>query len=110
MKISTDDWHFRSCDSDTVVLDVFLSNGQHALLEASPMRNPDRAYGHIPEMVVYCEFPGEKLHDQTGVARWVSRPPDKSCPWSNVEIPPALLQQIRERMNSSVFAHAPVAA
>lgn len=98
MKITADDWHFRPSEGGTVILDIFLSNGQHALLEVNPMKNPETPNGQLPEMVVFCEFPGEKLAEHNCVARWITRPPDKSCPWSGVQIPPSLMQQIRERL------------
>ena len=98
MKITADDWHFRPGESTTVVADLFLSNGQHALLEVNAMRDAAVTNGQIPEMIVFCEFLGEKLTEGTCRSRWVSRPPDKTCPWSNVEIPPALLQQIKRKL------------
>src|SRR5438105_3306274 len=98
MKISADDWHFRSFDDDTLVFDLFLSNGQHALLTVLPMKNTATPNGQVPEMVVFCEFPGEKLAGNNCTSRWVTRPPDRSCPWSQVQIPPALMQQIRQRL------------
>src|SRR5690349_9400290 len=106
MKISADDWHFRSFENDTLVLDIFLSNAQHALLEVCPMKNPDAPNGQVPEMVVFCEFPGEKLAESNCVGRWITRPPDRTCPWSNVQIPPALMQQIREKLGYPVVAQA----
>jgi hypothetical protein len=102
MKFSADDWHFRSFEEDRLVLDVFLSNGQHAMLEVNPMKNPSTPNGQVPEIIVFCEFPGEKPAERSCVARWISRPPDKTCPWSNVEIPPALLAQIRQKMGYSL--------
>jgi len=98
MRITADDWHFRSFENDMLVYDLFLSNAQHALLEVCPMRNPSAPNGQIPEILVFCEFPGEKFSEQNCVGRWVARPPDRSCPWSNVQIPPALMQQIRQRL------------
>jgi hypothetical protein len=109
MKFNADDWHFRSSESDALLLDLFLSNGQHALLEINPMKNPGTPNGQIPEMVVFCEFPGEKLAENSCVARWIARPPNKTCPWSNVEVPPSLLQQIRQKLGYS-FNPAEVAA
>lgn len=109
MNITADDWRLRSFENDTLVLDVFLSNGQHALLEVSPMKNVNSPNGQIPEMIVFCEFPGEKLADANCVARWISRPPAKSCPWSNVQIPPALMQKIREKLGYALSAQ-PAAA
>ena len=110
MKFTVDDWHFRSCENDSLALDIFLSNGQHALLEVSPMRHFDRPNGDVPEMVAFCEFPGEKATDGNCGARWIARPPNRSCPWSNVEIPPALMQQIREKLGYSMAASVPQAA
>ena len=110
MKISADDWHFRPSDNDTLVLDAFLSNGQHALLEVNAMKNPSTPNGPVPEIVVFCEFPGEKLGDNNCVARWITRPPDRTCPWSNVQLPPSLMQQIRQKLGYSMNAPVVVAA
>jgi hypothetical protein len=101
MKISVDDWHFREPDQETLVLDVFLDNGQHALLEVNPMKNPAVVNGEIPEMIVFCELPGEKISEEQCPARWIARPPDRSCPWSNVQVPMALMQQIKGRLGAS---------
>ena len=98
MKIESDDWHFRNPENDMLIADLFLSNGQHAILEVSPMKNPHVPNGQVPEMVVFCEFPGEKPTEGNCAARWITRPPDRSCPWSNVQIPPALAQQIRQKL------------
>jgi hypothetical protein len=98
MKIDIDDWHFKYSEHDTLLLDIFLDNGQHALLEVNPMKNPQATNGEIPEMIVFCELPGEKLAEQMCPARWVSRPPDRTCAWSNVQIPLSLTQQIKDRM------------
>jgi hypothetical protein len=98
MKIGVDDWHFKYSENETLLLDVFLDNGQHALLEVNPMKNPHVVNGEIPEMIVFCELPGEKVAEQNCLARWISRPPDKSCPWSNVQPPLALMQQIKDRL------------
>lgn len=98
MKIGVDDWHFRPSENDTVVLDVFLDNGQHAMLEVNAMRNTQVVNGEVPEMIVFCELPGEKLVEGTCPARWIARPPNKSCAWSNVTPPMALIQQIKDRL------------
>ncbi len=98
MKTTVDDWHFRSPEAEMLVLDVFLSNGQHALLEVLPMKNPAAPNGQIPELVVFGELPGEKLTGQVCPGRWAARPPDRNCAWSAVQIPSALMQQIRERL------------
>jgi len=110
MRTSADDWHLKSFDNDTLVFDLFLSNGQHALLEVCPMKNPNIPNGQVPEMVVFCEFPGEKLVESNCVARWISRPPDRTCPWSNVQIPPALMQQVRQRLGYPLAAATVAAA
>jgi hypothetical protein len=99
MKISVDDWHFRERNADPLVIDVFLDNGQHALLEVNSMKNPGIANGEIPEMIVFCELPGEKISQENCPARWVARPPDRSCPWSNVQIPMALMEQIKGKIS-----------
>jgi hypothetical protein len=109
MKTSADDWHFRSSDTDMLLLDLFLSNAQHAMLQVYPMKNAAAPNGQIPEMVVFCEFPGERIAAGNCVGRWIARPPDRSCPWSSVELPPALMQQIRQRLGYSV-SQQPVAA
>ncbi|MEW6155937.1 MAG: hypothetical protein AB1813_00800 [Verrucomicrobiota bacterium] len=98
MKIHVDDWRFNSAENDILLLDVYLDNGQHSLLEVNPIRNPKIAGAQIPEMIVFCEMPGEKLTESTCPGRWISRPPDKTCPWSHVEVPPVLMQQIYERL------------
>jgi hypothetical protein len=98
MRITADDWHFRGVVDGTVVFDLFLDNGQHALLEVNPMWNQHVVNGDIPEIVVFCELPGERLQNDTGTARWLSRPPERRCSWSNVELPPALWQQIKNRV------------
>src|SRR5258708_2833311 len=98
MKTSVDDWHFRPSQDDLLVLDAFLSNGQHALLEVSPMQNRNAPNGDIPEMVVFCEFPGEKIAEHNCTARWITRPRGRDCPGSNVQTPPALMQQTGENL------------
>ncbi len=100
MKIGVDDWHFKYSENDTLLLDVFLDNGQHALLEVNPMKNTNVPNGEIPEMIVFCELPGEKVAEQNCPARWISRPPDKNCPWSNVQVPQSLTLQIRDRLGN----------
>ena len=98
MKLNVDDWRFRPSEGDTVALDVYLDNGQHSLLEVNHMKNSQVVNGDIPEMIVFCELPGEKLAEGTCKARWIARPPDRSCPWSNVQVPMALLVQIKDRL------------
>src|SRR5688572_24946709 len=107
MKIGVDDWHFRTSENDTLLLDVFLDNGQHALLEVNPMKNTQVVNGDIPEMILFCEMPGEKLVEGTCASRWIARPPNKSCAWSNVAPPMALMQQIKDRM-ATARPHQPL--
>jgi hypothetical protein len=99
MRISVDDWHFKEAGPDMLLLDVFLDNGQHGLLEVNPMRIANSAAADIPEMIVFCEMPGEKIAEEGCPARWVARPPSRECAWSNVQIPLALMQQIKERLD-----------
>jgi|SRR5689334_5848085 len=110
MKIRADDWHFRCVEGGAIVFDIFLSNAQHALLEAYPMKHPESPNGQIPELVVFCEMPGEKIAAGGCVARWITRPPDRSCPWSNVELPPSLMVQIQQRLGMPAAAEAAPAA
>jgi len=98
MKISIDDWHFRDSEGEALLLDAYLDNGQHVVLEVNPMKNPHVTNGEIPEMIVFCELPGEKLSEGTCAARWIARPPDRSCAWSSVQMPMALTQQIKDRL------------
>jgi hypothetical protein len=98
MKITADDWHFRPPQNGSLIIDVFLSNAQHALLQVNPMKDPAIINGQIPEMIVYCELLGEKIKEGPCPARWISRPPQKACEWSHVEIPPALMQQIKQKL------------
>jgi hypothetical protein len=98
MKIGIDDWHFREVSGDMLVLDVFLDNGQHAVMEVNPMKNRAVANGEVPEIIVFCELPGEKVSEQDCPARWVSRPPSRDCPWSGVQMPAALLEQLKVRL------------
>ena len=102
MKIGIDDWHFRDSDPDLLVLDVFLDNGQHAVMEVSPMKVRSNPNGEIPEMIVFCELPGEKISAEGCPARWVTRPPTRECPWSSVQVPQALTLQIRDRLTPAI--------
>ena len=97
MKISVDDWHFREESAEMLVLDVFLDNGQHAVMEVNPMKNAAVPNGQVPEIIVFSELPGEKVSETGCPARWVSRPPSRQCSWSNVTLPAALMEQIRAR-------------
>jgi hypothetical protein len=89
-----------------LVLDVFLSNGQHAVMEVNPMKNPTVPNGEVPEILVFCELPGEKVAEKGCPARWVTRPPSRECPWSNIEMPAALMEQIRGRLTDAASAAA----
>lgn len=97
MNISVDDWHFREGSAEMLVLDVFLDNGQHALMEVNPMKNAGVPNGEVPEIIVFSELPGERVSETGCPARWISRPPSRQCPWSSVTLPAALLEQIRAR-------------
>jgi hypothetical protein len=98
MRISVDDWHFKEAGPDMLLLDLFLDNGQHGLLEVNPMRTPNTVAADVPEMIVFCELPGEKIAEEGCPARWVARPPSRECPWSSVQIPLALMEQIKQRL------------
>lgn len=99
MNIHVDDWHFQDSNGDMLVLDAFLDNGQHAVMEVNPMKNVAVANGEVPEIIVFCELPGEKVSETGCPARWVSRPPSPDCPWSHVQLPAALMEQIRLRFS-----------
>jgi hypothetical protein len=101
MRISVDDWHFREAQAELVLLDVFLDNGQHAVLEINPMRNLTAVNGEVPEMIMFCEMPGERISEEGAPARWIARPPNRACPWSNVQVPAALMEQIKQRLSPS---------
>jgi len=105
MKISVDDWHFRGAEGDSLVLDLFLDNGQHALMEVNPMRNLHVVNGDVPEMIVFGEYPGEIVREASPSARWVARPPAPQCPWSHVQLPPVLLQQIQQHLANPADVH-----
>jgi hypothetical protein len=49
-------------------------------------------------LIVFCELPGEKLAGPSAPARWIARPASRNCPWSNIQMPPAMLQQIQEHL------------
>lgn len=98
MRISVDDWHFREARAELVLLDVFLDNGQHGVLEINPMRNLTAVNGEVPEMIMFCEMPGERITEEGAPARWIARPPSRECPWSCVQLPHALLEQIKQRL------------
>lgn len=104
MRISVDDWHFREAQAEVVLLDVFLDNGQHGMLEINPMRNLTAVNGAVPEMIMFCEMPGERISEEGAPARRIARPPSRACPWSSVQLPAALLEQIKQRLSTSVTA------
>jgi len=109
MKTAIDDWRFKTADEGILLADVYLANGQHALLEVNPLVNPKVSAESVPEIIVFCEMPGERITGGCGPGRWISRPPNRSCPWSSVEIPPALEHQIRDRL-AGMLNEAPAAA
>ena len=98
MKYDVDDWHFRPTESNVVAAELYLDNGQKAILEVLPLSYTQTGASAGNEIIVWCELPGEKADEGTCAARWVSRPPDKQCPWSRVELPPVLIEQINERL------------
>jgi hypothetical protein len=100
MKISVDDWHFRPAEGEMLVLDAYLDNGQHAVIEVNPMKNAMITNGEIPEIIVFCELPGERVAETGCATRWIARPPSRECDWSNVQLPVALLEQIRDRLGA----------
>jgi hypothetical protein len=98
MKLSPDDWMFKPSDPDQVLVSLFLNNGQHALLEINPVHISHAGGPQVPEIIVHCELPGEKLTDPKPSRRWIARPPDRTCQWSRVELPPTLTHQIEQRI------------
>ena len=106
MKINVDDWHFQPPQDDTLAVDLYLDNGQHALLEVNAMKNSAVPNGEMPEMIVFCEASGERLTEPERAARWIARPPSRDCPWSNVSLSPTLHRQILEHL--AALHHEPV--
>lgn len=99
MKIKVDDWHFMPAQANHMTVDLFLENGQRGLLDVRPLEYLANGQPAGSEMIVWCEMPGETLADQAaGKARWITRPPDATCPWSRVEIPNCLQAQIAEHL------------
>lgn len=98
MKTQVDDWQFRPTENEVLAVELFLDNGQRAVLEVLPLIYSRTGAAAGCEMIVWCEIPGEVLDDGTCKARWIHRSPDASCLWSHVALPPALLQQIDERL------------
>lgn len=104
MKLNVDDWQFiaPATPGCTVAVDLFLDNGQHARLEVFPLFYTHATGEQIPEIIVYCEMPGEKLNQPLEPKRWISRPPDKGCSWSHVELTPSLIRQINDMLDAAV--------
>lgn len=104
MRLTADDWHFVNTPNDgsVVAVDLFLDNGQHARMLVYPLINPNWQGEQIPEIVVLCEMPGEKLTSENQTRRWITRAPDKSCSWSGVELSATLIRQINERLDAAV--------
>ncbi|HAV61982.1 MAG TPA: hypothetical protein DCY13_06420, partial [Verrucomicrobiales bacterium] len=88
-------------EQDVIAVELYLDNGQRAVLEVLPLVYSRGSGDAGCEMIVWCEMPGEMLADGTCKARWISRAPEPSCPWSHVSLPPALLQQIEEHLAGS---------
>jgi hypothetical protein len=104
MRIVVDDWMFRSQpdNGSVVTVDLFLDNGQRALLEVHPLANPNSPGEQIPEVVVKAELPGELPDQPEGVCRWIARAPHRFCEWSKVELSETLIRQINERLSFSI--------
>lgn len=100
MKLNADDWHFIAPpdDGSVVAVDLFLDNGQHARLMVYPLINPYCQGDQVPEIVVVCEMPGEKLQSEHHTKRWITRAPDKSCEWSTVELSGTLIRQLNDKL------------
>lgn len=104
MRLSVDDWQFLAPTTSGSVLavDLFLDNGQQARMEVFPLFYPDPTGEQIPEIIVSCEMPGERRGQRSEIKRWISRPPDKSCAWSQVQLTPALIRQMNEMLEAAV--------
>ncbi|MEW6304969.1 MAG: hypothetical protein AB1705_15955 [Verrucomicrobiota bacterium] len=104
MVLNVDDWTFVTPQEpgSVVAVDLFLDNGQHGRLEVFPLYYLGAVGEQIPEIIVYSEMPGEKLNSERMGKRWISRPPDKSCEWSHVELAPALVRQINDRLMAAM--------
>ena len=62
MKIGVDDWHFKYSENDTLLLDVFLDNGQHAMLEVNGMKNPQpKEFVDAARVLIFLK--GRDAHD-----------------------------------------------
>lgn len=105
MKFQVDDWHFVQTENDVVALELYLDNGQKAVMEILPLCYTQTGTPAGNEIVVWCEMPGEIMVDATCKARWVSRPPNANSPWSHVELPDILLQQIENRITPRSTRH-----
>lgn len=110
MKTQVDDWHFRPAENDVIAAELFLDNGQRAVLEVLPLVYSRSGNAAGCEMIVWCEVPGEVIDEGSCKARWISRAPDPACLWSHVELPEALIQQIEERLAISAQPAADSAA
>lgn len=99
MNYQVDDWQFRPAENDALAAELFLDNGQRAILEVLPLIYSRTNASAGCEMIVWCEMPGEHVEHGTCQARWINRPPDPSCPWSRVLLPEALVEQIQEHLD-----------
>lgn len=75
MKYQVDDWHFRPTESNVLAAELFLDNGQKAILEVLPLAYQRTQNSAGNEMIVWSELPGELTDEGTCTARWISRPP-----------------------------------
>lgn len=98
MKYQVDDWHFRPTDNHVVAAELFLDNGQKAILEILPLMYAQTQESAGNEIIVWCELPGEMADEGTCKPRWITRPPNSQCAWSHVELPPVLIEQINEHL------------
>ncbi|MEW6304592.1 MAG: hypothetical protein AB1705_14045, partial [Verrucomicrobiota bacterium] len=107
-----DDWSFRTevDERKQVSVDLYLNNGQRAILEIHPLLNPYSGGEQVPEVIVRCEMSGERPDHPSETRRWLSRAPDKSCEWSSVELSESLVRQINARLASAQAAPPAVAA
>jgi len=102
MTINVDDWRFKPQPDNgcAVAVELFLTNGQLARLEVFPLVNLNSTDDQIPELVVFGEEPGEKLHDSP--RRWITRAPHRQSAWSQVELSETLIRQINEKLAGAV--------
>lgn len=105
--LQADDWKFitPTTPGGAVAVELFLNNGQYARLEVFPLVDANGSVDQVPEIVVSCEMPGERLNLPPETKRWISRPPDKDCPWSRVELSPTLIRQINDMLAAAISSY-----